>query len=319
MPKKHVSKKARASETTLFHLPTEVLTIIFLHARSPQDVISASAVCRHLNDIACDDKLWKALFHRFSSGRPPLTQHHARCGKSWKWLAVVEALDLGDSHKHRAGTVVSLKSEHDAHSPVAYTRCAGDGIFDPAAGRLVLHGYGFYHNESPHTVEMEGLWWKDAFYERAASMPAHERGRTDINRPFDPETTADGTGYAVLRGNVFYKGEWKNHKPHGWGRSVDGDYGTEYEGEWSNGTEHGSGTLTYHDENDGNVELTGAFYTGIHEGTVGKVQSSTRKSVRGIATVKFADGRSFRGYIACGELRSGVMTLPDGERHTITV
>eukprot|EP01084_Bolivina_argentea_P243093 407590_1 len=50
--------------------------------------------------------------------------------------------------------------------------------------------------------------------------------------------------YVSASGVVLYEGEWKDDKPHGYGKEVYAN-GSVYEGEWKDGKKHGYGKYVY--------------------------------------------------------------------------
>jgi hypothetical protein len=186
-------------------------------------------VCRRLYSLSNDDVLWKAMHAKVSCGRAPAFKHHVDYGKSWKWVFFAECMPTTKPCYWRDSGVFTSR-----FTATLYTiNSAGDYADDESA--LYFHGYArstnLYHPELKFSGE--GLWWRGLLREPYEDMPEDERGRTDINRPFNFETTTEGTGYAVID-RTFYKGEWKDHKPHGRGRAVYPD-GSVYCGDFAGG------------------------------------------------------------------------------------
>jgi hypothetical protein len=323
------------NETTslLFRLPNEILIEIFLRVRPIKDIVSASLTCRLLYDTLKDKRLWKTLFFRMSSGRPPVTRHHKHHGKSWKWLAITESLEREWPREARLRGVAAYIDKDEDASPFHHYwyvgDCISDGEDDYGQRKTALHGYGFTHTYSQDTSSTplllsEGLWWKGDLCESSEEMPEDERVRADLNRPFDPAVNIDGTGYAMIDWvvtfgcyNTFYKGEWRNGKPHGYGRSNFSTVNNFYEGEWRNGRHHGKGRKVYGD----GTEYEGTFFDGVQEGTNGKIKRVDWSRTNPVeARVHFEDGRVYQGKIKNGDLtrnrKKGRMEYPDGSVYT---
>lgn len=309
-------------EALLLRLPDEILLVVFFHLRSHEDVVSTSLTCRRLSAVIDDEELWKAFFHRWLGVRPLMTIHHAYYGKSWKWLATVESLPRDWPRSVRVRSVAAYFDDHD--TPFQQRWRVGDCIFREdqyGAPKPTIHGYGYAYNQMTESIVPshitprveEGLWWQGRLCETPQHMPRYERGRADLNRPFDPETTADGTGYALFgpqNERTFYKGEWKNHLPDGRGRLFrqDGYSGsvTLYDGGWRNGQYHGHGIYIDRYKNT----RVGWFFDGVYEGENGKIKHVERSRSRaGHVRVWFADGRVFQGE---DDLHHGRMEYPDG-------
>ncbi|BBI30187.1 MORN repeat-containing protein [Acanthamoeba castellanii medusavirus] len=327
MPKRHsetgdglgVRKLARFSHA-LLDFPDEVLVIILSYVDSPVDIIRASLTCQRLRDLADDEAPWRALCAR-------LAAHHPIAGlanetrRTPRWLAFVHELWRLRPSEARMGTMISRVWHLEGRGGPSFWQAGEAPLI--INGRAHFHGFAFTYDEQSKKITQQGLWWEDMFIESMDEMPERERGRVDLNRPFDPATAADGTGYAVIEGDqsqrlAFYKGEWKGGRPHGHGRMRywDDTYGDdEYEGEWCDGREHGQGTKVYNKDRASSYTYTGHFSVGIHDD--GKIESCEWLT-RDRAIVRFVDGRVYDGRIDRGMLRDahGKMTYPNGDVHT---
>ena len=111
-------------------------------------------------------------------------------------------------------------------------------------------------------------------------------------------------GISIYPGGAKYLGEFKNYKPHGYGRFVwmNGD---KYFGEWKNGKSHGNGTKIWKDGReysgtfkDDKLHGQGTFYYPDGKKYVGGFIDGKR---HGDGTFTYADGTAFVGKFLAGK------------------
>ena len=107
----------------------------------------------------------------------------------------------------------------------------------------------------------------------------------------------DGYGEFTYPDDAEYKGEWKNHQPHGQGTWMNPN-GDEYVGEFKDGYPGGWGT--YVQANDGRT------YTGYWK----------NNKIDGFGKYQFSDGGTYEGFFEEGAKTVGKYTWPDGSSYS---
>jgi len=150
---------------------------------------------------------------------------------------------------------------YDPHTMVTRTTSSNSNsllVYDGGMARGLRQGYGTYWPPESHVAIYAGMWHKDLLHGQGRWVC--ESYRVKLYNGYNTEVKFDAQNEA--ENLLWYVGEWRNGKRHGYGTfsSVDGQYN--YSGEWRNDARHGHGRETI----DGVGAYVGEFENGVYSG-----------------------------------------------------